>query len=412
MAGKVITNNSLSFSVKISGIIKTSFVKRIQNGSYDFTKYIKLEDLSEKEIIEFFESMGIVFTTKQFYIDNFLSTANPIIHLENYSYYTQTANSNEIRTTLDHTYKRIEKAEYILTSDGEKTFSQVDLSNADNVIISKELYNKLFPDDIIGDEKVVPLHLNEEIQLSFKRDDLDKNFLNTQGKRIVGVAVNVPLYDGKISAVINNENLVYSKYGFLIEDQIDDEYRVYLANTNIFLKIGKESELKSVLKTLHNEYSLNVDNLPGYFYEMEEISNELIMIFACLLIICFVVAILMLTNLILFGISSRSREIGVLKALGMENSQIKRTYLLETLILGVLAFVIATICVLIFYKFANLNVFPGYSMELTSIEKKYFFTTPITYLLMGIVTFVIMPLFTLIPLIQITRLNPVDAIKK
>ncbi len=397
MAGKVISNYDVYFSVKINGVIKTSFTKRIDKGSYDFTKYIKLEDLSEREIIDYFESMGIVFTTKKFYVDNFLPSANPIVFLQNFSYYTKTGNSSEIRTTLD-TYKRIEKAEYVLTSDGEKSFSQVDLSNSNSVVISRELYNKLYPDNMIGDEKVVPLHLGEEINLSFKRDDLDQNFLDTEGKVVVGVAVNIPLYTGKNDAVINNENLVYSKYSYAIENEIDDEYRIHLSNTNILLRMEKESVLKSVLKTLHQEYSLNVENLPGFFYEMEEISSELIMIFACLLVICFVVAILMLTNLILFGVSSRSREIGTLKALGMEDNQIKGTYLLETLILGLLAFIIATICVIIFYKFANLNIFPSYSMELSSIEKKYFFTTPITFALMGVVTFVLMPLFTLIPL--------------
>ena len=57
-------------------------------------------------------------------------------------------------------------------------------------------------------------------------------------------------------------------------------------------------------------------------------------------------------------------------------------------------------------------IFPSYNTELVGIEIRYFYLKPMTLALMGLVTFGIMPLFTLLPLIAITKLNPVDAIKK
>ncbi len=253
------------------------------------------------------------------------------------------------------------------------------------------------------------------MQVAFRRDDLDKNFFINQGIKIVGVAVNVPTEIlGKKSA----ESLVKADSG-MITDSLDNEFKIHLKNSQILLKIDNENVFRPLLETLYQEYSICVYNLPGCgynltgaFYLMQEFCAEFIMIFVCMLIICFIIAILMLTNLIAFGVSIRSKEIGVLKALGMQDGQIKKVYLLETVILGVIAFIIAIIWVRVFYRFANLNIYPYYGAGLTNLEIKYFYFKPMTFILMGLVTFGIMPLFTLLPLIAITKLNPVDAIKK
>ena len=238
--------------------------------------------------------------------------------------------------------------------------------------------------------------------------DLDKNFFINQGIKIVGVAVNVPT---EIWGQKSVESLVKAHSG-MITDSLDNEFKIHLNNSQILLKIDNENVFRPLLETLYQEYSICVYNLPGAFYIMQEFCAELIMIFVCMLIICFIIAILMLTNLIAFGVSIRSKEIGVLKALGMQDGQIKKVYLLETVILGVIAFIIAIIGVRVFYRFANLNIYPYYGAGLTNLEIKYFYFTPMTFILMGLVTFGIMPLFTLLPLIAITKLNPVDAIKK
>ncbi|MBQ9782477.1 MAG: ABC transporter ATP-binding protein/permease [Clostridia bacterium] len=405
MAGKTLTKPSYN-KIKICGVIKTSFAKRFEDGTFDFDSYIRLEDLSYEEKIDYYERLGYVFTSREYYNKNFSNTDNAYESYEKFYFYAVSPTSKEIKIKLND--YRIGLAEYVLTENGAEKCRDVSFADKKSVVISKTLYNDLFPDDIIGDEKRVPKHINEEMHFAYKRDDLDKNFLIAEGVKIVGVAVNIPNYSN--TDVLSNDYMVYSGgYNFF---EISDEFKSYDGNNGFLLKIEDESTFKSVLETLRQDYSLKVENLPGLFYYMEEICDELIIVFAAMLIICFAIAILMLTNLILFGVSSRSKEIGVLKALGMRNRQIRNIYLLETIILGVVAFIIALIGVSVFYRFVNFNIFPSYNTELVGIEIRYFYLKPMTLALMGLVTFGIMPLFTLLPLIAITKLNPVDAIKK
>ncbi len=412
MGGQVIADGTSGTSIKICGVVKTTFIQKIKDWRYDFKKYFNVNDFTDADIVDIDCALGAVFTTKQFYLKNLTYNDSLVGGKENFSYYVKANTSDKIKISLLSNWNIRQEAEYFLTSKGEQTYDDLSremvLQNPRHILVSKELYNNLFPDDIIGDEKVIPKHLNEELDISFVRDDINKNFLNTERLIIVGIA------ETKHESKLSNKNYIYSNHYDTILQDVDEEYKLYGNHDSILLKIGNEKQLRIVLRTLYDDYFIEVKNLPGIFYKMEDICKGLVTIFACLLAICFIIAILMLINLILFGVSSRSKEIGVLKALGMQDKQIKSIYLLETIMLGIFAFIIALIGVYIFYKFANVNIFPNYDTELLkiSIEKQYFFITTKNLILMGLVTFGIMPACALLPLIEITKLNPVDAIKK
>ena len=148
-------------------------------------------------------------------------------------------------------------------------------------------------------------------------------------------------------------------------------------------------------------------------YDIEESTKELTEIFGVLLGVCLIVAVLMLTNLISFSVSARSKEIGVFKALGMPNIQIKKIFLLEVFILGVISFLLSIMLVETFLWFVNgkMLINTGNYFPIKGIDFIYFIATPITYLIIFSINFILMPILTLLPLNKITKLNPVDAIK-
>ena len=104
--------------------------------------------------------------------------------------------------------------------------------------------------------------------------------------------------------------------------------------------------------------------------------------------------------------AARKKEIGILKALGTGNAQLKKTFIIETLLIGAAALILGLFGTRWYMIFANSEAMMGEGGLV------WFVMTPLTYLLMVAQTFLVMPVLAMIPLRRITGMNPVDAIKK
>ncbi len=65
MAGKKISNSEGNLSIKICGVIKTAFGEKFKNGTFNFDKYVKAEELTDYEIVDYYEKLGTIFTSKK-----------------------------------------------------------------------------------------------------------------------------------------------------------------------------------------------------------------------------------------------------------------------------------------------------------------------------------------------------------
>lgn len=123
-------------------------------------------------------------------------------------------------------------------------------------------------------------------------------------------------------------------------------------------------------------------------------------------IVAFAVGMLLLIALISFGITSRKKEIGILKALGCGNGSIRRIYLFESLMIGVITFIFSVPAV--YFSIFGINR-SMWNNGLTGIT--FFMTNAFTWLIAFGISIAAVVLFAYLPLIRISKLKPVDAIR-
>ncbi|MBO5889557.1 MAG: ABC transporter ATP-binding protein/permease [Clostridia bacterium] len=402
MGGKILRYKNTEYL--INGIYKTSLADKINQEGYDITGKYSLNSYTDIERVDIKTKIGAVLMTEKAYLNNYAykPSAKDFV---NFSFNVSVENGKKI--TIDEFYNNLSYTDnwmdYIYTENGKIKPNNVIL-NDDEVIITTKLYNALFPDDIITSETTSLKHLNEKIKIEYNAKTVDKNFLNLDSKTIKYVAEN--------ERNLFEFDVFLSKNTIIDETIINKEYLFYTNNENILLNCKNIKQIETELKELKN-YGLKISSAEGMHYDIEESTKELTEIFGVLLGVCLIVAVLMLTNLISFSVSARSKEIGVFKALGMPNIQIKKIFLLEVFILGVISFLLSIMLVETFLWFVNgkMLINTGNYFPIKGIDFIYFIATPITYLIIFSINFILMPILTLLPLNKITKLNPVDAIK-
>lgn len=128
--------------------------------------------------------------------------------------------------------------------------------------------------------------------------------------------------------------------------------------------------------------------------------------FLLLGILLCIVMMLFVINTIGVGILNRTKEIGILKALGAKNKDLFAIYFTEAFIISAITF-IAGICLsFAVAAFLNYAVMVSYANIF-----KLFFVSWWSVLVVFIASFVFTFLATLFPLLKIKKLNPIDSLK-
>ena len=406
LPGKILYKGGTYFL--INGIFKSGLIDMVSDGEFDYQLYFNARpDLKQKMIAK--NIAGAMFMTKSTY--NLVSGEISKNNGNRGFGYSVKVNDIEKKLT-DGFCTHLAYGIRVFTEEGLRE-NAPSLTNTE-ALLSVYAYNELFPDNklpefsaedmeqkgITVDQLGTPTHFGEELDLRFTKDTIDKNFYS--GDKLILKGVYYP----------NDYSL--NQFLYLRETEKlskDEDYKLVFNNENILINVVDQAKMKDVITELRQDYSTGISGeLGSTLYMFESMARQLASIFLVLLVVALATSVLLLINLISFGVSARTKEIGILKALGTSSSQLKKTFILETLVLAFIAFLLGFGVATWFVGFANTSIMVNSVGGMAGMT--FFVLTPVSYSFMVIMTFIIMPLLAFIPLFRITRLNPVDAIKK
>ena len=117
-------------------------------------------------------------------------------------------------------------------------------------------------------------------------------------------------------------------------------------------------------------------------------------------------SVLLIFNFVIINIKNSTRDIGIYMSLGLSGFRISLIYLFQVLIMGLCAFVLAAIAVVVFLLVLDIRFTAMAAVNLTIIN----FT--ILGMLAILAIAIIVPISAVIfPLIDLSRKHPVDVIK-
>ena len=115
--------------------------------------------------------------------------------------------------------------------------------------------------------------------------------------------------------------------------------------------------------------------------------------------------ILLFSNFIYISITYSKKQIGILRALGTNKSDIIRIFLYESIIVGIISYIISIILWFISINLLNNSLFGDKTYILNGIV-----TNPWVPVIMFVYTIIISIIITIISLSKITKIKPIDAI--
>ena len=285
----------------------------------------------------------------------------------------------------------------------------------DEIILTFDVYSSIFADaksyNYYADQhsneiKNTPEHIGETIE--FKLWDGNGNvFLDLGSFKLVGVSMKYSMFGPalEINVTPNVARQLYFEFNY--------------KSGFILIKTDSIQSIDSFIKTLDKEYNTPPINIGYVMYDGEPLDARhaigdmfvngvqmMTIIFAALGVVLFVVLILLMVNIISFGITSRKREIGILSALGTTQRDITNIFVFETLIIGVASFVFILIFLFAMIVPINLLMLPGLQTYVPFLNISW-----LTVAIVLVATLALPLLAASLPIFKLSRLKPVDAIR-
>lgn len=176
-------------------------------------------------------------------------------------------------------------------------------------------------------------------------------FQLAEGKRVRSYDVNVCVFD-------TTDNWEYDYSVYMDREQYEEMYREFMRS----LQVSDRKRAEKAL-TEYNSIKVNVDNVEnvdevqdaikdmGYYSSslslytkpMEETSNMLQTVLGCVGAVAMVVSAISIANTMVMSIYERTKEIGVMKVLGCQVRDIKKLFLFEAAMIGLIGGIIGII---------------------------------------------------------------------
>lgn len=321
---------------------------------------------------------------------------------------------------------------YALGADGYRYFTSETIGK-DEVLLSRRMYNALFGQELPSWPQVmgayaeaytnggmsgwyladtVPEHIGERVDFTAEHALTGEEVLFLQGKKIAGVVFG----EGTPNRYWAEEGINEAYFGAgTVSGVVSYKYSLYSNTSGLYIRTQGATQTEQILQTLRTDFSMGVGNdyseeapfdFGFYFYMQEGSFAEMRRGFLLISAASFVIAMLLLVALISFGISSRKKEIGILKALGCGNGDIRKIYVFEAFLIGMLTLFLSLPAVFFSVGWVNSDMCGN---GLTGIT--YIMTDAVTWLLAAGISVVAVLLFAYIPLCRISRMKPADAIR-
>ncbi len=237
-------------------------------------------------------------------------------------------------------------------------------------------------------------HLGSTIDISLRENGSEKILSTIKGKVLVGV------YGDEADL-----------YAFSIAKETNREFKQYgITHPFTIMNISdlSSSRLTEILATLREKYEVaTVSMLSSWvYYVVEEQLAGAFIIMSAVAIVMFLVAILLIVNLVSVNISAKTSEIGILRAMGMRSDDIIFIYLIKIIILAVISFSLSIIGAL-----SGIPIMAKGFMIDDSLFISWIAFDWLT-LLIGIIMGIVVPItLSAICLRKINKMKPIDAIK-
>lgn len=299
----------------------------------------------------------------------------------------------------------------ILTNLGLQYANDVTLSD-NEIILTYELYAKLFSispkwsyvsttlEEVIS----TPQHIGQCFDIKFIDYETNELFFDAGELKIVGIAFSL--------AEKQNPS---DMFRFTTGKKISNKINLALSPINsILVQVASIDNLEKFLldfRQKHEGYILQAgeDESTNYSIAIYSFEKELFIfkiIFLAIAVILSIILLLFVINLISFSIINRKKEIGILSALGTGNKDITKIFIIETMIISCITFVVNLIAIIIATFIFN-KIFSNYfllSVPLLRVDI-------ITIATLAVSAFGLLITAALIPIRKIMKLRPIDAIK-
>ncbi len=311
----------------------------------------------------------------------------------------------------------------ILTEQGLRELDEVTLAD-DEIALNYDMYAALFDADprwyyVDSDLTEIikfPKYIGQKFSLKFYEYDSDGLIFDSGELKIAGIVFS---YEDYLQVPDYSDSV---KQKFTAGTNTARKININLGFSRYLVKVASVDNLKKFLVNFRNKYDGYIDsagidydadweestdyaNIVYYFGEQIYLFK---IIFLSIAVLLSLILLLLVINLISFSILNRKKEIGILSALGATNRDITKIFLIETLLIAGITFIINLAAILI-----SVTVFNNVLISFLDITRslpllRFDIVTAITLISSS---FGLLLLAALIPLRKLIKLKPVDAIK-
>ena len=392
-------------AVTISGVVddNNSKFKKYKNG-IDFNNY-KLRDY----YTNFYSNLGSTVYVKEFTKTVKLNTDKELI-LHKMSL-TPILDNSEMSSTEYHqnVLKNIKSDIKIITNEGLKSLSTLNKSEVILSLNDLKYYDKTFSDNLDNYLKqnvnttygqAVQNYTIEYLKETNNLQKLKLKLRSTYSKDIPVTVLGITMDD----------------YTYISNEFVEEYNPVTKSISSVYIRDDNVDNLKRIFKDYKYSGISNFPNGTYYTYELfgmnqndiESVIGTYKALYKYILVISLIFvlfAILLFSNFIGTSISYAKKEIGILKALGARNKDTLKIFTIESIIIGIISWIISVIGWSYICDLLNNSMFGNMYYSLNGIIK-----SPLVPIGMFIFTIIIALVITFISTSRVNKIKPIDAI--
>ncbi|MBE7092241.1 MAG: FtsX-like permease family protein [Clostridiales bacterium] len=223
------------------------------------------------------------------------------------------------------------------------------------------------------------------------------------GNEIIGVS------DADFEKLWNEQKVSFDYYSETITSYVEPANAIYSV---IFLPYQNNAQaIDSYWEIYSNkEFGDNSSRLAltgNFIYSIQnvdEMVKSLSMVFLYVGLVLAVFAILLFSNFISVSISQKTREIGILRAVGARSFDVFKIFFSESFVISVICVALATIASIITCHFINVSL-------ASTLGASIFVFGPVSFIILVLIAFATAVISTFLPVYNAARKKPVDSIR-
>jgi len=372
-----------------------------ENNLIEFKKYIdrnsKFKNYSSNIIYDYDVDINIYNESYQKIDNDMLKQIN---HVHNYRliYGKEPTDFNEIAILVNNNYI------------SKELFSYLRIENKKNIdykdIIGRTLKLVLYTDYFSKDKDI---YVNHELDNKFMRKVID----NAVELKIVGI------YDSNEvdSSIIYTSNFIYYVISSVNNTSmyVDKKLDKYDINNPSSIKIyPKDYKSKKYIINLIKEYNKSqskentikyTDLMKSFISGISKLLNLISYILIAFVAISLIVSSIMISIITYISVLERTKELGILRAIGASKKDIKRIFISETMIEGICSGLLGIIITVIISNVGNIVVY-----KITNIQNLIIFSYKYMLILL-LLSITLSILSGRRPTKLASKKNPVDSLK-